>query len=191
MYHDQNIVDLLSVRQVRSFDGHVFRATRTNADPTAPSSSGGRWAPAGEPEAGFLVLYTGLERDGAIAEVGSFLADQNPPPREQPVKVSRLAVTARRTLTLLEADLSDLGVSPSKYGERDYHRTQQIGAALIFLGHDGLLAPSARWNCQNLMLFADNHALNERLEVVSSEEVGWRAWAVQHGLLTSDNREVR
>ena len=185
MYHDQNLVDLLSARPARSFDGEVFRATRVNADPTAPSSSGGRWAPPGEPEAGFLVLYTSLERDGAMAEVASFLADQNPPPREQPVKVSRLAVTASRTLTLVEVSLPELGVDPSKYGERDYLRTQEIGAALIFLGCDGLLAPSARWNCQNLMLFADNHGLNERLDVISSEEIGWRAWAVKSGLLTA------
>lgn len=185
MYHDQNLVDLLSAIPARSFDGEVFRATRVNADPTAPSSSGGRWAPPGEQEAGFLVLYTSLERDGAMAEVASFLADQNPPPREQPVKVSRLAVTASRTLTLIEASLPELGIDPSKYGERDYRRTQEIGAALIFLGRDGLLAPSGRWNCQNLMLFADNHGLNERLDVVSSEEIGWRAWAVKNGLLTA------
>ena len=120
-----------------------------------------------------------------MAEVASFLADQNPPPREQPVKVSRLAVTASRTLTLIEASLPELGIDPSKYGERDYRRTQEIGAALIFLGRDGLLAPSGRWNCQNLMLFADNHGLNERLDVVSSEEIGWRAWAVKNGLLTA------
>jgi hypothetical protein len=129
------------------------------------------------------VLYTSLERDGAIAEVASFLADQNPPPREQPVKISRLAVTASKTLHFVEADLEELGVESRRYGERDYSRTQEIGAALIFLGLDGLIAPSARWQCQNLMLFADNHHLAERLEVIDSEEVGWRSWAVQHGLL--------
>jgi len=168
---------------MRAFDGEVFRATRVNADPLAPSSSGGRWAPPGEPEAGFLVLYTSLDRDGAMAEVASFLADQNPPPREQPVKVSRLSVTASRTLTLVEASLVELGVDPARYGERDYSRTQEIGAALIFLGADGLVAPSARWRCENLMLFADNHGLNERLEVLSAEEIGWRTWATKNGLL--------
>jgi hypothetical protein len=35
------------------------------------------------------------------------------------------------------------------------------------------------------MLFTDNHHLNERLEVIASEQVGWRAWAVEHGLLTA------
>ena len=131
-----------------------------------------------------MVLYLSLDWDGAVAEVASFLADQTPPPREQPIKVSRIGVTSSRTITLIKADTSVLGVDPARYGERDYRRTQEIGAALIFLGVDGLLAPSARWSCQNLMLFSQNHALNERLEVIESEEIAWRAWAIQHGLLS-------
>lgn len=185
MYHDQLLVDRLSARLARPFTGEVFRATRVNADPLAASNSGGRWAPPPEPASPFAVLYTSLDRDGAIAEVASFLADQTPPPREQPVKISRIAVTTSRTVTLREADLLDLGVDLRMYGERDYGHTQKIGAALSFLGNDGLLAPSARWQCQNLMLFTNNHRMAERLEVVDSEEVGWRAWAIEHDLLTA------
>lgn len=183
MIHDTVLVDRLSARPHQPFSGEVFRATRINADPLAPSSSGGRWAPAPDGSAAFPVLYTSLERDGAIAEVATFLADMTPLPPELPVKVSRLGVTTSRTLRLVEADLKELGVDLTRYGERDYPVTQMIGATLAFLELDGLVAPSARWGCTNLMLFTDNHSLNERLEVLDEEWVGWRAWAVEHGVL--------
>jgi hypothetical protein len=47
----------------------------------------------------------------------------------------------------------------ARYGERDYALTQSIGAALAFLGLDGLIAliaPSARWQCDNLMIYQTN-----------------------------------
>jgi RES domain-containing protein len=164
MIHDQGLVDRLCVLPTERFDGEVFRATRVDADPTAASISGGRWAPPPMGDAGVSVLYTSLERDGAMAEVVSFLADFNPIPGPRPVKVARLAVTTARTLRLVRTNLEALGVDFARYGERDYDSTQKIGAALEFLGLDGLIAPSARWPCENLMIFTANHALSERLD---------------------------
>ena len=79
--------------------------------------------------------------------------------------------------------VSTLGVEVNRFGERDYLRTQQIGAAMSFLEYDGLIAPSARWKCDNLMLFCANHAITETLEFISSEEVDWRAWAKKSGII--------
>jgi len=45
MIHDQDLVDRLAILPTERFEGDVFRATRVDADPTAPSISGGRWAP--------------------------------------------------------------------------------------------------------------------------------------------------
>ena len=71
------------------------------------------------------------------------------------------------------------------YGERDYAHTQKIGAALAFLGLDGLIGPSARWQCDNLMIYQTNHMLlNERLEVIEEEHVDWGAWALLNGFMT-------
>lgn len=188
MIHDQSLVDRLSQLRQERFEGEVFRATRTGADPTAPSISGGRWAPPqGDPGIpgipGIHVLYTSLERDGALAEVASFLAGLTPVPGPRPIKVTRLAVSTARTLRLARADLPGCGVDMARYGERDYAQTQKIGAALAFLGFDGLIAPSARWGCDNLMIFTDNHALAERLEPISEEEIEWKQWAQENGLI--------
>lgn len=183
MIHDPALCDRLGEFGEERFEGVVFRVTRIGADPTAPSISGGRWAPRAGESVGVPVLYTSLERDGALAEVASYLAELTPIPGPRPLKVTRLEVSTARTLRLARATLETLGVDMARYGGRDYARTQEIGAALAFLGLDGLIAPSARWPCDNPMILADNHPLAERLELAGEEEVEWRGWARERGLL--------
>jgi hypothetical protein len=175
MIHDQSLVDQLSVLAFERFEGDVFRATGLSADPLAFSFNGGRWAPPEGDSVDVPILYTSMERDGALAEVVSYLMLLTPLP-SKPLKVSRLGVSTGKTLRFARADLEGLGIDMGRYGERDYASTQNIGAALAFLGLDGLIAPSARWNCENLMIYQTNH-LNERLEVITAEEVDWQAWA--------------
>ena len=65
MSHDAALVDALSRRSVTTFSGEVFRATIPGYDPLTASTRGGRWSTHGGPS----VLYTSLERDGALAEI--------------------------------------------------------------------------------------------------------------------------
>jgi hypothetical protein len=81
------------------------------------------------------------------------------------------------------AEIERLGVDLAKYGLRDYPITQNIGAALAFLGIDGLVTPSARWDCKNLTIFSGNHRWENKLDVLDSEEIEWRAWAAANKLL--------
>lgn len=184
MIHDQALLDKLGALPTERFDDIVFRATRMGADATAPSINGGRWAPPPrDDDPGIYVLYTSLERDGALAELASLLASLTPIPGPRPIKMTRLGVSTARTLKLVRTSLAALGVDLARYGERDYTVTQKIGAALAFLGLDGLIAPSARWVCDNLMIFTENHALTERLDALDAEEIEWRAWARDHGIV--------
>jgi len=84
---------------------------------------------------------------------------------------------------LIRADIAALGVSESEYGGVNLPRTQAIGAAVEFLGCDGLIAPSARWHCDNLMLFPDRLGAAVTLELVESEPVDWLAWGTANGLV--------
>ena len=72
--------------------------------------------------------------------------------------VHHLKVSADRTLRLLRGSLEELGVDMERYSGRSYQRMQEIGAAVAFLECDGLLVPCARWDCENLVLFTENHA---------------------------------
>jgi hypothetical protein len=52
-----------------------------------------------------------------------------------------------------------------------------------FDGEDGLIAPCARWSCDNLILFPDRMGVDANLEIVQSEAVDWVTWATAHGLI--------
>lgn len=131
------------------------------------------------------ILYTSLEREGALAEIAFHWSQLNPRPTK-PVLVHRLRVVAHRTLRLIRADLSALGVPDSEYKGVNLPRTQAIGAAVEFLGCDGLIAPSARWDCENLMLFPERMGADATLELMNSETVDWFAWGTEQGLIASD-----
>jgi hypothetical protein len=183
MIHDQGLVDQLSALVTERFEGEVFRATGISSDALAFSLNGGRWAPPARNGADVPVLYTSRERDGALAEVVSYLTQLTPMPLSRPLKVSRLGASTAKTLRLARVSLERLGVDMARYGERDYALTQNIGAALVFLGLDGLIAPSARWQCDNLMIYQSNHPLNERLEVIEAQHIDWGAWALANGFM--------
>lgn len=123
------------------------------------------------------VLYGAAERDGAIAEINFHLSrGQSVFPSRMRHDLFELVVKAQQTLVLADLDqLKQLGVDDVRYREMLYTRTQEIGAAAAFLGFDGLIVPSARWNCQNVILFLD--AINlEEIETVSVQPVDWNAW---------------
>ncbi|ANC90503.2 RES domain-containing protein [Azospirillum humicireducens] len=180
MIHDPNLLEGLSARPTECFSGSTFRATRAGLHPLAPSTNGGRWAPAGGP----VVLYTSLEREGALAEITYHWSRFIPRP-SKPAKLHRLTVTAGKTLRLIRTTLEDLSVPTEGYDGSAYDRTQAIGAAAAFLGCDGILVPSARWHCDNLILFTDNHGHDpgNSLDVIETETIDWLAWASDKGLL--------
>lgn len=160
------------------FNDEVFRATPNSIDPLAPSHSGGRWMPKGAAS----VLYTSCEREGALAEI-SFHFSQFTPLPSKPISLHRIAVATEKTLRLVVADLEQLGVIMSEYNAINYESTQQIGQAVQFLGCDGLAVPSARWECENLVIFNDNHSLENDPEVIESKEVDWKSWAKENGFI--------
>jgi hypothetical protein len=119
-----------------------------------------------------------MERDGAMAEVYALLALQPVFPSKPTWLLHRLSVTAKSILELpnLRA-LSALGVEPASYRARDYERTQEIADAAHFLGFDGLIVPSARWDCLNLVLFTDRITPdNIRLDSTDAAPIDWDAW---------------
>jgi RES domain-containing protein len=184
--HDNALLDRLSGLSRRQLEGRFFRATGISIDPTAASISGGRWSPRPDSDFGVPALYTSFTREGALAELCSFLADITPIPKARIIKVTSLDISLVEAVRLQRDDLVTLGVALERYGQRDYSRTQQIGAALAFLGVDGLIAPSARWDCENLVVFQDNHNMIEGMKVVSSETLDWRAWAAANGIISEE-----
>jgi hypothetical protein len=175
MQSGSELIERLSAFAPVKFDSTLFRATRRGLDPLTPSTIGGRWMLPNETP----ILYTSVERDGAIAEIAHHWSLLTPVPGK-PVMVHELAAAVNKVLKLARADLVDLGVEWYRYGEINYERTQRIGAAAARMKLDGLIAPSARWDCDNVMLFAPDADWAGALTLRESKEVDWRAWAREH-----------
>lgn len=99
------------------------------------------------------------------------------------VVVHRIQVCTDRTLRLKRCDLAELGVDMDQFASLDYAKCQEIGAAVGFLECDGLIVPSARWKCDNLVLFTDNHRLSSDLSIVESTAFAWQDWARANGFI--------
>lgn len=154
------------------FSGFVWRVTRRGREALQGSTAPGRWSPGNGAE----VLYTSLSREGALAEIGYRLS-------LEPVWPSRLehdshCIDARTARTLRFADiaaLTALGVD-ARWQSFDYDVTRAIAAAAHFLEFDGLIAPSARADCANLVVFLAHIGPDCRFGIVSTEPVNWTEW---------------
>ena len=122
------------------------------------------------------VLYTSLERDGALAEIVHYWSRLTPPP-SKPVLVHTLEVSVRKTLVLSPSSLAQLGVAWPDADSLYLARTQAIGAAAAYLGFDSIRAPSARRENDNLIIVFTNHEAGDAGPTLrSTETVDWRTW---------------
>ncbi|MCH7929248.1 MAG: RES family NAD+ phosphorylase [Proteobacteria bacterium] len=170
---DVDLLDALDALDPAPFDGEVWRVVREGRDPLQGYPAGARWDPPG----GFDVLYTTLDPDGARAEIFFHLMRAPVFPSRAVYLSHTIRVQTRRTLRLADMNApAALKVDTARYSELDYTRTQAIADAAHFLGFDGLLVPSARWQCRNLIIFMDRIDPNDDLAVGASEPVDWQAW---------------
>ena len=174
---DLELLDAVDKLARETFKATVWRVVREGRDPLLGSPSQTRWCN-GE----FDVLYTSFDRDGAVAEIHSFLSLQPVFPSKLRYFAYKMGAGVTQTMRLADLDkLADLGVATSRYQDRDYLRTQAIADAAYFLGFDGLVAPSARWNCLNLVLFTDRIP-PDQIELLEhpAEPVAWEDWRRRH-----------
>jgi hypothetical protein len=170
---DLGLLDAIDALPREPFAGGAWRVVREGRDPTTGSPSKSRWC-----DGRFDILYTSLEQDGAIAEIEAFLSLQPVFPSKMRWTCFELTVRAERILKLADMEaLEKLGVDAATYKDRGYGRTQEIADAAYFLGFDGLIAPSARWPCRNLMLFTEQFS-PDAIEVTATalSPIDWMEW---------------
>ena len=168
--HDRVIIDALEALSPKPFRGGVWRVARRGREPLRGSAARGRWSPSGE----FDVLYTSLERDGALAEIGYRLSLEPVWPSRIEHEIHTIDVAAERVLRFADtASLAPLGVDIAHYRTFDYGATQAIAAAAHFLEFDRLIVPNARFDCANLVIFVERAP---GLTLIESQPVDWEAW---------------
>ena len=169
--HDRSILDALEAIDPERFIGEVWRVARKGRDALHGSAANGRWSPSGGE---FEVLYTSLERDGALAEIGYRLSLEPVWPSRIEHEVHLVEVETERTLKFADIEsLAPLGVAVARYHTFEYQATQAIAAAAYFLEFDSLIVPSARFPCANLVIFAERAT---GLTLRNSQAVDWDSW---------------
>ncbi len=170
---DHSLLDLVDSFEREPFSQSVWRVVRENRDPLQGGRSPSRWC-----IGTFDVVYTSLERDGALAEVYELLSSQPVWPSKIKTFVHRIAIQAQNILRLPDLDaLEKLGVDIAKYREREYSRTQEIADAAYFLGFSGLIVPNARWQCCNLVVFTERvPPADIQIEESERHPMDFRAW---------------
>ena len=154
----------------KSYAGKTYRVVWASKSPVQGSNSKrGRW---NSPEAQFEVLNTCLEPDGADAEFEAFWSLFEQRPDRKALNWS-LEIQLKRVVELNLDDLEKLGVPQADYQGRDYSRTQEIADALNYLGCDGLIVPSARHDCNNLIVFTQNLDADCIIDEDESEGFQW------------------
>jgi hypothetical protein len=173
--HDRLILDALEAIGSEPFEHDVWRVARKGRNPIRGGSANGRWSPASE----FKVLYTSLVREGAVAEVGYRLSLEPIWPSRFEHQAHQLDLKLKRALHFADlSKLEPLGVDINRYESFEYTSTQAIASAAHFLAFDGLIVPSARYDCRNAVIFLDRLD-GEGLEVMNTELVDWSAWRKQ------------
>lgn len=183
---DDRLLDLVGEIEGRPFDSAIWRVVHTGRDVLDGSRGSGRWN-----TSDMSVLYGAADPDGAIAEIHFHLnRGQSVFPSRMSHDLFELEVKAQRTLQLADMDqLRRLGVEDSRYRELLYTRTQEIAAAAAFLGFDGLTAPSARWECQNVVLFLDAIDL-EQIRTISVKPIVWKDWRQANSLIPGGRKPM-
>jgi RES domain-containing protein len=170
--HDRAILDALESAETIAVSVDVWRITRAGRDPLRGSEAPGRWSPGGIVE----VLYTSLERDGALAEIGFSLGLEPVWPSRIQHELHGISVQTTRTLRFADvAALGAFGVDPARYQSFEYQGCQALAAAAHFMEFDGLLVPSARHDSHNLVVFMDRENAAS-LNIRSTVPVDWPAW---------------
>ncbi len=141
---------------------HMFGGRR----PDSENIGGARWNPPGTP-----AIYLSLSREGAIAEGDHALAVQPLRPRARRY-VYEVTLTLERVLDLTaDTHLRAVGLTPEMIGQDDHESCREVGGAVAWQGHDGLLIPSARSKASNLVVFPNNRNVAASFDHGHAEEV--------------------
>jgi RES domain-containing protein len=178
---DNRLIDALEAIEPVMLEQPVWRATQEGRDPCRCSRSGGRWD-----DGTFDVLYTAEVQDGAIAEMYFHLSRGQPiMPSQVRYELHEINAMLSHALKLVDTSaLAALGLNVEHYGqlsyqerEMEYPRSQDIAEAAHFLNFDGLIVPSARWNCMNIVLFCEKLSQRSYQATRNHGIITWSEWA--------------
>jgi RES domain-containing protein len=166
LIHDRRTLEILQSFQPKAWNGIVFRHMFRDFPPNRENKLGARWNPKGVP-----AIYTSLDRETVIAEA-EYQIQMQPERPSVSRNVYRLSIILGKTLDLSDwSSLAQFGIKKQPFITAGYPCCQMIGAGAEWLGHDGMLVPSARNDGINLVIFPNKCSSNYGLEVIDREQI--------------------
>lgn len=166
MVHEEKLLDVIARLPSQAWEGTVYRHMFARYLPDVENTIGARWNPPEVP-----AIYASLSRKVALAEAEHQIQMQpnRPKARRTIYKISvRLAnVVDISPPRVLEA----LGLTEDDLTGIEHAACQRVGGAVHHLGHDGMVAPSARLAGLNLAIYPNRTTQNYRFEILDAEVV--------------------
>jgi RES domain-containing protein len=127
---------------------------------------GARWNPPQIP-----AIYTSVSKEIALAEA-EYQISQEPLRLRAKRTIYTIQLELRKVLDLTDRKLlAKLGIDEEELKAEDQLQCRRVGAAVEWLGHDGLLVPSARFEGNNLVIFPNQQdSASYKFHVVQSEQ---------------------
>lgn len=134
--------------------------------PTHANTHGARWN-----DIGLAAIYTSCDRETALAEAEYSISRQPLRPRAKRTLYA-IRVSLKNVIDLTASGLlPQLGISDAALASSDHTPCRIIGGAVNWLGHDGLLVPSARRRGgTNLVVYQQDPATTD-FDVTDSEVI--------------------
>jgi RES domain-containing protein len=166
MIFPPEMLDALQEAVISTWEGTVYRHMFGAYPPARSSTTGWRWNPAM-----VEAIYTSCEPETALAEAEYYIAQQPTRPRAKRMLYT-IRVSLNRVVDLRASGLlPKLGITPDLLSSTDFSACQTIGRAVRWLGHEGLLVPSARRDSgTNLVIFQQDLSTAD-FDVVQEEVI--------------------
>lgn len=161
-----DMLDILQTAVVSEWNGTVYRHMFGAHPPVRSNTTGARW---NEPP--LAAIYTSCERETALAEAEYYIGLQPLRPKARRMLYT-IRVSLQNVIDLNSAGLlSRLGITDDILAAPDHTPCRHIAAAVGWLGHRGLLVPSARRvGGTNLVIYQQDPP-PEMFEIVAEEQI--------------------
>jgi RES domain-containing protein len=167
LVYPEELLARIEAAPASPWSGRAYRHMVNDFPPTLQNTAGARWNPRD-----VAAIYASLERDAALAEANHRLSLEPLRPRVSRRTIYELRVELADVVDLSATGaLADVGVGDEQLRDFDFSVCQLVGGAVAFLGHDGLIVPSARFSGLNLVIFPTALQADAQLEVVAEEDV--------------------
>ena len=166
MIYRPEMLDTLQSAAASAWDGIVYRHMFASQPPTRANTGGARWN-----EPNLAAIYTSCERETALAEAEYYISLQPLRPRAKRTLFT-IHLSLKNVLDLTATNLlARLGITTDVLSGADQAPCRIVGSAANWLGHDGLLVPSARRvGGTNLVIYRQDLPA-ETFEITAEEEI--------------------